>query len=98
MVRFIITQVSPREAHFEQAYSTDGGQSWEDNWIAVETRRGVEGGKVYRYHTASSPPLYCPDPKDPACVCVTLPVFASLRSPVPPLPPPVPTTPARHSR
>lgn len=39
MVRFIITQVSPREAHFEQAYSTDGGQSWEDNWIAVDTRR-----------------------------------------------------------
>jgi hypothetical protein len=39
LVRFIITQVSPREARFEQAYSTDGGQSWEDNWIAVDTRR-----------------------------------------------------------
>lgn len=38
-VRFIITQVSPREAHFEQAYSTDGGKSWEDNWIAVDTRK-----------------------------------------------------------
>jgi hypothetical protein len=38
-VRFIVTQVSPREAHFKQAYSTDGGQSWEDNWIAVDTRR-----------------------------------------------------------
>jgi len=38
-VRFIVTQVSRREAHFEQAYSTDGGQSWEDNWIAVDTRR-----------------------------------------------------------
>jgi hypothetical protein len=39
LVRFIITQVSPREARFMQAYSTDGGQTWEDNWIAVDTRR-----------------------------------------------------------
>ena len=39
LVRFIITHVSPSEARFEQAYSTDGGQSWEDNWIAVDTRR-----------------------------------------------------------
>jgi hypothetical protein len=39
LVRFIITQVSPREAHFEQAYSADAGQSWEDNWIAVDTRK-----------------------------------------------------------
>lgn len=39
LVRFIITQVSPREARFEQAYSVDGGQSWEDNWIAVDLRR-----------------------------------------------------------
>ena len=39
LVRFVITIVSPREARFEQAYSVDGGLSWEDNWIAVETRR-----------------------------------------------------------
>ena len=39
LVRFIVTQVSPREARFEQAYSIDGGQSWEDNWMAVDTRR-----------------------------------------------------------
>lgn len=39
LVRFIITQVSRREARFEQAYSADGGQSWEDNWIAVDRRR-----------------------------------------------------------
>jgi hypothetical protein len=39
LVRFIITQVSPREARFEQAFSTDGGRTWEDNWIAVDTRR-----------------------------------------------------------
>jgi hypothetical protein len=39
LVRFIITRASPNEAHFEQAYSVDGGQTWEDNWIAVDTRR-----------------------------------------------------------
>ena len=39
LVRFLVTPSSPREAHFEQAYSTDGGQSWEDNWIAVDTRQ-----------------------------------------------------------
>lgn len=39
LVRFIVTRLSSREAHFEQAYSTDGGQSWEDNWIAVDTRQ-----------------------------------------------------------
>ena len=39
LVRFVITQVSPAEAHFEQAYSADGGASWEVNWIAVDTKR-----------------------------------------------------------
>ena len=39
LVRFIITRPSAREARFEQAYSTDGGQTWEDNWIALDTRR-----------------------------------------------------------
>ena len=39
LVRFIIRQVSPREARFEQAYSVDGGQTWEDTWIAIDTRR-----------------------------------------------------------
>jgi len=39
LVRFVISQVSADEAHFEQAYSADGGASWEVNWIAVDTRR-----------------------------------------------------------
>lgn len=37
-VRFIITRKSPDEARFEQAYSIDGGATWEDNWIAVDRR------------------------------------------------------------
>lgn len=39
LVRFVITRVSPNEARFDQAYSADGGVTWEDNWNAVDTRR-----------------------------------------------------------
>lgn len=39
LVRFQITTVSPREARFVQAYSADGGVTWEDNWIATDRRR-----------------------------------------------------------
>ena len=38
LVRFVIIRPSKAEAHFEQAYSADGGATWEDNWIAVDTR------------------------------------------------------------
>ena len=39
LVRFVITRKSADEAAFEQAYSTDGGATWETNWIATDTRR-----------------------------------------------------------
>jgi len=39
LVRFVVSQVSSNEARFVQGYSVDGGQSWEDNWIAVDTRK-----------------------------------------------------------
>ena len=38
LVRFIITRISPDTARFVQSYSDDGGKTWEDNWIAVDTR------------------------------------------------------------
>lgn len=37
-VRFVITQEGADTARFEQAFSADGGASWEVNWIAVDTR------------------------------------------------------------
>ena len=37
-VRFLITRVSKDEARFEQAFSADGGTTWETNWIAVDHR------------------------------------------------------------
>jgi hypothetical protein len=39
LVRFVISDVAPSSARFEQAFSNDGGVTWETNWIAVDTRR-----------------------------------------------------------
>lgn len=39
LVRFVVSRVSEDEARFEQAFSTDGGASWEVNWIAVDRRQ-----------------------------------------------------------
>jgi len=39
LVRFIVSRPSKTEARFEQAYSADGGASWETNWIAIDTLR-----------------------------------------------------------
>jgi hypothetical protein len=38
LVRFIISDITPRSCHFEQAFSVDGGKSWELNWVATDTR------------------------------------------------------------
>ncbi|HEV2867103.1 MAG TPA: hypothetical protein VGX37_11375, partial [Allosphingosinicella sp.] len=38
LVRFVITRTGPDTAHFEQAFSDDGGRTWETNWIADDTR------------------------------------------------------------
>lgn len=37
-VRFFITRRSKDAIHFEQAFSADGGKTWEVNWIADDTR------------------------------------------------------------
>jgi hypothetical protein len=36
-VRFVISDITPTSAHFEQAFSADGGKTWEVNWIATDT-------------------------------------------------------------
>jgi hypothetical protein len=38
LVRFVISEVTPSSARFEQAFSDDGGKTWETNWIATDTR------------------------------------------------------------
>ncbi|UJW30098.1 hypothetical protein L3Q67_33495 [Saccharothrix sp. AJ9571] len=39
-VRFLIHRQGPDRAKFEQAFSADGGLTWETNWIAVDRRIG----------------------------------------------------------
>ena len=38
LVRFVIVPVTADEIRFEQAFSEDGGRTWEVNWIATDTR------------------------------------------------------------
>jgi len=38
LVRFVISEVKADSCHFEQAFSADGGKTWEVNWIADDTR------------------------------------------------------------
>lgn len=38
LARFIISEIKPDSCHFEQAFSDDGGKTWEINWIADDTR------------------------------------------------------------
>jgi hypothetical protein len=37
-VRFLIVRQGADTARFEQAFSADGGTTWETNWIAVDRR------------------------------------------------------------
>jgi hypothetical protein len=38
LVRFVISDITPDSCRFEQAFSEDGGRTWEVNWIAIDTR------------------------------------------------------------
>jgi hypothetical protein len=41
LVRFVIIKQSADTLRFEQSFSADGGQTWEMNWIATDTRTGA---------------------------------------------------------
>jgi hypothetical protein len=38
LVRSVWSDITPTSCHFEQAFSEDGGKTWEVNWIATDTR------------------------------------------------------------
>jgi len=46
-VRFVISDISPNLGRFEQAFSDDGGKTWEVNWIATDTRVKDESDKTH---------------------------------------------------
>ena len=45
LVRFVISDITPNSCRFEQAFSEDGGKTWEVNWIATDTRVQGESDK-----------------------------------------------------
>jgi hypothetical protein len=45
LTRFVISDIKPDSCHFEQAFSDDGGKTWEVNWIADDTRIKEESNK-----------------------------------------------------
>jgi len=38
LVRFVISDITGNSCRFEQAFSDDGGKTWEVNWIATDAR------------------------------------------------------------
>ena len=42
LVRNVWSDISPKSIRFEQAFSEDGGRTWEVNWITVDTRVATE--------------------------------------------------------
>lgn len=38
LVRFVISDITQDSVRYEQAFSDDGGKTWEVNWIAIDTR------------------------------------------------------------
>jgi hypothetical protein len=46
LVRFVISAITADSIRFEQAFSDDGGKTWEVNWIAVDTRVKTLGAEI----------------------------------------------------
>jgi hypothetical protein len=38
LVRNVLSDIAPNSYRFEQAFSDDGGKTWEGNWVATDTR------------------------------------------------------------
>jgi hypothetical protein len=47
LVRNVWSDITPNSCHFEQAFSDDGGKTWEVNWIATDTRVKDESDKAH---------------------------------------------------
>src|SRR4030095_7670482 len=53
LVRFVISDITTDSCRFEQAFSDDGGKTWEVNWIAIDTRVRDEADKASSVRVAS---------------------------------------------
>jgi hypothetical protein len=48
VVRYVWSKITPTSAHFEEAFSTDDGRTWEVNWITDQTRAAADPKKAGR--------------------------------------------------
>lgn len=55
LVRFVISETTANSCHFEQAFSDDGGKTWEVNWIANDTRMKDEPAAQSPYISKPGP-------------------------------------------
>ena len=57
LVRNVWSDITPNSCHFEQAFSDDGGKTWEVNWDATDTRieDESEAQKLLLQHTPTQP-------------------------------------------
>jgi len=53
LVRFSISEITPNSVHFEQAFSSDWGRSWETNFIVDETRERSDSRDVHSCNDGS---------------------------------------------
>ncbi len=57
LIRYDWTRMTSGTPHFEQAFSPDGGKSWEVNWITNQTRTGdAEWGQPHPGRPSTQPP------------------------------------------
>ena len=47
LLRFSVSDITPNSCHFEQAFSDDGGKTWEANFIVTETLVKDESDKPH---------------------------------------------------
>jgi hypothetical protein len=46
LVRNVFSEITPTTCRFEQAFSDDGGKTWEVNWVATDTRVKEDSGNA----------------------------------------------------
>ena len=49
LVRFVITKAGNDSYRFEQSFSADGGETWELNWVATDTKRSGPRGRAIHF-------------------------------------------------
>jgi hypothetical protein len=56
-VRYVWSNITDHSVHFEQAYSTDGGRSWDVNWISDMSRESAAISESGSSHAQPAAPV-----------------------------------------